>query len=63
MTSRIKTLRTGNDMDMGELEQGLKETTFEIKAEELFYQVRAHQLQQPSLEKIEDRIKKKIEIY
>ena len=43
---------------MDELEQGLKETAFEIEAEELFYQVRAHQLQQPSLEKIEDRIKK-----
>ena len=47
-----------DDLDMDELEQGLKETAFKIKAEELFYQMRAHQLQEPSLEKIEDRIKK-----
>ena len=44
---------------MDELEQGLKETTFKIKAEELFYQMRAHQLQQPNLEQIEDRLKKR----
>ena len=43
---------------MDEIEQGLKETDFEIKAEQLFYQIRAYQLQQPSLERIEDRIKK-----
>mgnify|MGYP003703356057 FL=1 len=43
---------------MDELEQGLRETAFKIKAEELFYEVRAHQLMQPMLEEIEDRIKK-----
>ena len=43
---------------MDEMEQGLKETKFEIKAEKLFHQVRAYQLQKPSLEKIEDKTKK-----
>ena len=47
-----------DDLDIDELEQGLRETTFEIKAEELFYEVRAHELMQPMLEEIEDRIKK-----
>ena len=47
-----------DDLDIDELEQGLRETAFEIKAEELFYEVRAHQLMQPMLEEIKDRIKK-----
>ena len=42
---------------MDETEQGLKETEFVIKAEIFFYQVRAYHLPQPSLEKLEDRIK------
>ena len=45
-------------MDTDELEQRLSETAFAIKAEELFYEVRTHQLMQPILEEIEDRIKK-----
>ena len=45
-------------MDIDELEQELRETAFEIKAEELFYEVSAHQLMQPILEEIEYRIKK-----
>ena len=47
-----------DDLDIDELEQGLRETAFEIKAEELFYEVRGHQLMQPMVEEIEDRIKK-----
>ena len=31
---------------------------FEMKAEQLFHQIRTYQLQQPSLERIEDKIKK-----
>ena len=46
-------------MDIDELEQRLREVAFEIKAKELYYEVRAHQLMQPMLEEIEDRIKKK----
>ena len=49
-----------DDLDMDELELGLRETTFEIKAQDLFCEVRVHQLQQPILEEIEDRIKKEL---
>ncbi|XP_028072396.1 uncharacterized protein LOC114274618 [Camellia sinensis] len=47
-----------DDLIVDELEQRLREEAFEIKAEELYYEVRAHQLMQPTLEEIEDIIKK-----
>ena len=31
-----------DDLDIDELEQGLREMAFEIKAEELYYEVRTH---------------------
>ena len=47
-----------DDLVIDEMEQKLREEAFEIKAEELYYEVRAHQLMQPMLEEIEDKIKK-----
>ena len=40
------------------MEQGVREVAFELKAEERYHEVRAHQLMQPMVENLEDRIRK-----
>ena len=44
---------------MDELERALKQTGFKMKVEQLFFQIRAHQLDKPNLDRIEERLEKK----
>ena len=43
---------------MDETKKALNQTEFEMKAQQLFFQLRAHQLDKPNLDRIEDRLGK-----